>query len=179
MAMYENYDEAFEDFIKMKDLKNKETFIKTFIWCLPNTDGRINGKPSKKQRETLKFKSAGIIKGEEKEPKRGVPSKQIIDEHIVPRAIIKDELLKLYNSPTFPDIDEFIKVASKAMDCLITKDEDKKINDAGLKQKMPEDENLKGNPWARYIKAGIEVYKKQGNGDFTKIDLYKETDLQK
>ena len=179
MAMYKNYDDAFKDFIKIKNLDNKETFIKTFIWCLPNTDGRANGKPSKKQRETLKFKSAGIIEGEQKEQKNGVPSKQIIDEHIVPRTIIKTELLKLYDSPSFPDKDEFIKVASKAMDCLITKDEDKKINDAGIKQKMPEDESLKGNPWARYIKAEIAVYKKQDNGDFTKIDLYKETDLQK
>lgn len=169
MAMYEKLEEAFEDFKRMKELTNREQFLKTFIWCLPGTDGRKNGKPSKKQNASLKYKSEGVIEGEKKYSKNGIPSKQIVDEHVVPRKLIKEKLLSLLDSNEYTDYEKFKEIALLAKNCLITKEENNILNSLGLKQKMPEGQE--NDIWARYKKANINVYEKQEDGSFTKLNF--------
>ena len=122
MAMYNNYEDAFEDFKKMKDLKNRDQYIKTFIWCIPGTDGRINGQPSNNQNDTLMYKSAGVIKMEKESSDGGASSDSIIGEHVVPRTTIKKELLKLYETEKYNEFGIFKEIITKIVICLIKKE---------------------------------------------------------
>ncbi|MDT8413418.1 MAG: hypothetical protein RQ875_13220 [Vicingaceae bacterium] len=87
---------------------------------------------------------------------------KVVKEHIVPISVIKDMLLKLGPNATIKDIqkilDDFVMFAT------ITKDEDKKLNDAGLKSKMPDTCYVKNNElkegfdkFARHTEVGIEL----------------------
>lgn len=80
----------------------------------------------------------------------------------MPISVIKDMLLKLGPNATIKDIqkilDDFVMFAT------ITKDEDKKLNDAGLKSKMPDTCYVKNNElkegfdkFARHTEVGIEL----------------------
>ena len=83
-------------------------------------------------------------------------------EHVVPMKILSERLLAM-DDPSLEDIARFI--LDNVILASITKEEDKKLNDAKLTSAMPNEyydpsHELYNNPLARYIKVGIEIYKK-------------------
>ena len=105
----------------------------------------------------------------------------LIHEHAVPRNIIKQKIIDnlestdLYDDECINKVFNIIRDLSKSV--VITKDEDKKLNKAGRRQKMPE--NWDGKDWkARYRLEDkeIEIYginKEDYNKDFKKHLLNK------
>jgi hypothetical protein len=81
--------------------------------------------------------------------------KGLIHEHIVPKRILIDKLLNEipYNQQ---EIFNFLDVF--CIGVVVTKDEDRALNNAGLKHKMPDSWDHK-DPWARYKKVDINVQK--------------------
>lgn len=81
-------------------------------------------------------------------------------DHTVPTSVIIDKILSLYDSKslTFEAFSSIVQDAGFIT--IITEDEDKKLNELGLRQKMPADWDLNGatNAFARYDKAGIEIF---------------------
>ena len=83
-------------------------------------------------------------------------------EHIVPLKVIEEKLLELGKGVTVESIKEILD--KYLMFATITKEEDKKLNDNGLKKDMPRefyDPNniLFGDLFARYKVTGINVIK--------------------
>ena len=76
----------------------------------------------------------------------------IIIEHVIPYNDIKTDIMKIN---TFS---EFQSIFDAASICLVTVGEDAKLNNIGLKQKMPSGVNYKNKPFARYEQAGIEIH---------------------
>ncbi len=85
----------------------------------------------------------------------GLKRKDVIHEHVVPHSIVMEKLLSLdhlTHEAIMNVIEKYYVI------CAITKEEDKKLNDAKLRTKMPEgwsDEN--DSVFARYEKVGISV----------------------
>lgn len=83
----------------------------------------------------------------------GFPNKHLVHEHLVPKRVLVDAI-----------IDEIEKTPDSIYDYLerfcigvvVTKDEDARLNAAGLRSKMPENWDTK-DPWARYNAVGIKV----------------------
>ena len=83
-------------------------------------------------------------------------------EHVIPLKVLGEKLLSLVN-PSLEDIARFI--LEEVHYSTITKDEDRLLASNGLSQKMPVEyydpsHELYNNPNARYIKAGVEIYRK-------------------
>lgn len=79
--------------------------------------------------------------------------KGLIREHVVPRTVIFDELLKLKRI-TPKKVDELL--GELMVIVMITKDEDKKLDRMGLRSKMPECWRYGDNPFQRHEAAGIK-----------------------
>ncbi len=92
---------------------------------------------------------------------RGLARKHIIYEHVVPHSIVMDRLLSL-NQPTN---DELLSVIRKFfIICTITREEDKRLNAAGLRSKMPEGWNDKSDSvYARYDAVGISIIERNSD----------------
>lgn len=94
---------------------------------------------------------------EAKDPKR----KDVIHEHVIPHIIVMNRLLKL-DSLTDDNIMEVLK--KYYIICKITKEEDRRLNAAGLKKKMPPEWNEEeGCGFARYKhhEVNIEILNSQ------------------
>ncbi|QBZ83030.1 hypothetical protein GHNINEIG_01071 [Hydrogenovibrio crunogenus] len=85
----------------------------------------------------------------------GLKRKEVTHEHVVPHFFIMNKLLNL-DSLTDQNI---LAVLNKFyIICQITKDEDKYLNAAGLRSKMPDGWNEKTDSvFARYENVGIEI----------------------
>ena len=83
----------------------------------------------------------------------------VIHDHVVPHNIVMGKLLKLnpINETNLKSI-----IYKYLVICKITKEEDRKLNSAGLKSKMPMDWNEDTDSiFARYEKVGIEICEKR------------------
>jgi hypothetical protein len=81
---------------------------------------------------------------------------EIIHEHIVPRKVIKDKLIERKESMDFDYLKDFFK--NVLVGAIITKEEDKSLNNFSLRQKFPDLEHVEENPWARYKVHNQKVY---------------------
>jgi hypothetical protein len=84
---------------------------------------------------------------------------ETVNDHVIPHVIILEKLLAL-NPVSIEGITDIID--RYYMICTITRDENKKLNDAGLKSKMPvgwEDVGVIRR-FARYEHVGIEISEK-------------------
>ena len=86
---------------------------------------------------------------------RGLKRKDVIHEHVVPHSIVMSKLLSL-DPLTHENI---MSVINKYyVICAITKEEDKKLNAAGLRSKMPAEWDEKNDSvFARYEAVGISI----------------------
>ncbi|MBZ0330688.1 hypothetical protein KZO25_10220 [Halomonas sp. ANAO-440] len=86
---------------------------------------------------------------------KGLKRKDVIHEHVVPHLIVMDKLLSLDQLTN----ENIINVINKYyVICAITKEEDKKLNAAGLRSKMPKNWNDEsGSVFARYETVGIDI----------------------
>lgn len=83
--------------------------------------------------------------------------KSLIHEHLVPKKILIKHLINL-KSPQSNEIYNFLE--KYCIGVVVTKEEDKKINEAGLKSTMPENwDNV--DPWSRYEACDISPIKQQ------------------
>lgn len=74
-------------------------------------------------------------------------------DHVIPLSITAKEVLQHANHP-----DEIVRIAHEGLlICFITKDEDRMLSAAGLRNRMPESWKPGDNPWARYDAVGIDV----------------------
>jgi len=80
-------------------------------------------------------------------------NKMLCHEHIVPKRVIIEKICSL-KSPTKRKIFDILQ--HFCIGCVVTREEDKKLNHAGLRSKMPDDWDDK-NPWARYDRVKIQV----------------------
>ena len=87
------------------------------------------------------------------------PNDGIIRDHVVPHVIILKKLLAL-NPVSIEGVEDIID--RYYVICAITRDENKMLNDAGLKSKMPDgwEESRGQEPFARYDHVGIKYSKK-------------------
>lgn len=86
---------------------------------------------------------------------KGLKRKDVIHEHVVPHSIVMNKLLSLEtlnNENIMSVIEEFYIL------CAITREEDKLLNAAGYRSKMPEGWNEKTDSvFARYELVGISI----------------------
>lgn len=88
---------------------------------------------------------------------KGLARKDVIHEHVVPHGIVMDKLLKIEPLTT----ENILSVIKKYyVICAITKDEDKLLNQAKLRSKMPKGWNEEVDSiFARYQAVRIEILK--------------------
>lgn len=98
-------------------------------------------------------KHQGCKHWSEKAKNSGLPNKELIHEHIVPKKVLINTLLNMKN-PTPDEIFKYLQ--DYCIGVVVTKDEDSQLNQAKLKSEMPK--SWDGNdPWARYKVVGINV----------------------
>ncbi|NWO06817.1 MAG: hypothetical protein HLX50_14305 [Alteromonadaceae bacterium] len=86
---------------------------------------------------------------------KGLSRKDVIHEHVIPHSIVMSKLLAL-KSLSNEDIMGIIK--SYYVICVITKEEDKRLNAAGLRTKMPDGWDDKSDSvFARYQRVDISI----------------------
>jgi hypothetical protein len=85
---------------------------------------------------------------------RGQPQ-MLIHEHVIPKKVVIELLLKLPN-PTTGSVHQLLESFCKGV--VITKEEDTRLNRRGLRSKMPSDWDGK-DLWARYTVAKIVLKK--------------------
>ena len=76
----------------------------------------------------------------------------IIIEHVIPYNDIKFDIMNIKTISDFQSIFGAVSI------CLVTVAENTKLNNNGLKQKMPAGVNYTTRPFARYEQARIEIY---------------------
>ena len=79
----------------------------------------------------------------------------IIIEHIVPGEVYLEDVKDKYKKGLF-DFSCFETIFNSVGICLVSKDQDKKLN--SYKSKMPANIDYKTSPFARYDKVDIDVY---------------------
>jgi len=85
---------------------------------------------------------------------KGLKRNAVIHEHVIPHSIVMDKLLTLVPLTN----DNILKMLKKYyVICAITKEEDKKLNAAGLRSKMPDGWKEDDSVFARYEEVGILV----------------------
>lgn len=89
----------------------------------------------------------------EKARGRGLKTKGLIHEHLIPRKILREKIIDLKN-PTPEDIYNILQ--NLCIGVVITAKEDKKLNELKLGSSMPPNWDGK-NKWARYIEANIKI----------------------
>jgi len=86
----------------------------------------------------------------------------LICEHVVPCAKIIEYLQRKAEEKNFNLTADDVLTAHDLLyrRCIITKDEDQALNDAGYNRKMPNGWNFGDNPYNRYLKVGFKWAKK-------------------
>ncbi len=124
--------------------RTKRKFAQGAAWGWTEFDGKIDG---------CRWWSRAAIDARSRDPKA-----KLIHEHVVPRKVIAEQLLKL--NPITPDA-VFSLLTRFAIGCIVTPEEDARLS-MGTRSKMPEPfddvthadfENL----WLRYQLANIAV----------------------
>lgn len=154
--------------VNMKASRKTERTLDKKIECLRKAilnsrQHRLAGDPQKIYSQYIRyalhdFEYLNICTSTEaKDPKR----KDVIREHVIPHIIVMNRLLKL-DSLTDDNIMEVLK--KYYIICKITKEEDRRLNAAGLKKKMPTEWNEEeGCGFARYKhhEVNIEILNSQ------------------
>jgi len=78
-------------------------------------------------------------------------------EHVIPTAFCYKRIFELYKNDQF-DLEVFKSMFKDISVCFILKEEDKRLNEKGLKEKMPDKWDWGDDPFARYKKCGIKVW---------------------
>lgn len=83
-------------------------------------------------------------------------------EHSIPKKVLNDELDRMH--PTeLSEINIFNFLMTHAFAVIVSKEEDYKLNKAGLRSKMPRDMTIKHDQpvdiFSRYKEVGVEIYK--------------------
>ena len=78
---------------------------------------------------------------------------ELIHEHVVPKKVLIEQLIDKQN--LFPQ-EIYCFLEKFCIGAVITKKEDQKINDVGLRSKMPKTWNNE-DPWARYDGLNINI----------------------
>lgn len=87
--------------------------------------------------------------------KRTNQNMSLVWEHVVPTDVIIEEFLQNQSKQKYQ---KYINLLKYGVVCIVTKDEDNKLNKKGLRCKMPKDQALSPtNMWDRYKSAGISV----------------------
>ncbi len=105
------------------------------------------------------FKSEAVLAAE----KRGGPltKSEVVLDHSVPIKCIYRELEELYDRGKLT-VRRVAKLLRKMVVCaLITKDEDRRLSEEGLKSEMPD--GWPDDPFARYSHCGIRIVRANGN----------------
>ena len=89
-----------------------------------------------------------------KSGKNEVP--KIIIEHVVPVEEYMKKMIKKEIKSLGPE--DFNAIFDVVSICLVTEEDDKKLSENGLRQKMPENCEYENAPFARYEKTGIKVH---------------------
>jgi len=89
-----------------------------------------------------------------KSGKNEVP--KIIIEHVVPVEEYMKKMIKKEIKSLGPE--DFNAIFDVVSICLVTEEDDKKLSENGLRQKMPENCEYENAPFARYEEAGIKVH---------------------
>jgi hypothetical protein len=82
------------------------------------------------------------------------PGVKLIHEHAVPRKVVRDELLRMVE-PSGEEVYTFLM--DVCIPVIITEADNNKLNDLGLKQRMPGDTLDRADPFARYNAAEIDI----------------------
>ena len=93
---------------------------------------------------------------------------KIIHEHIVPRIFLTNYIMNCRENKITPETINFKKI----IPCIVTKEENKKLDK--FKSSMPHSATLDKvtNPWERYIECGItEIYKVTWENDYIATEL--------
>jgi hypothetical protein len=116
----------------------KKAVVDNVLWTWSELDGKYMGCRywSATARKTNNSKSKGLI-----------------HEHLIPRKVIKEKILSL-ESPTHETIYKFLE--SFCVGVVITKEEDKILNNLKLASSMPIDWDGKDR-WLRYKNANILI----------------------
>ena len=86
---------------------------------------------------------------------KGLKRKEVTHEHVIPHSIVMNKLLSL-DSLTNENIMSILQ--KYYVICAVTKEEDKRLNAAGLKSKMPDGwDETNDNVFARYESVGILI----------------------
>ena len=87
----------------------------------------------------------------------------LVFEHVIPAKVYLPELIKEYkeykeNNKEF-DLTAFRHFRNKVSVCIVTKQEDNRLNESGFREKMPDGWNWQtGNPFARYEAVEIKIH---------------------
>jgi hypothetical protein len=82
--------------------------------------------------------------------------RMLVHEHVVPKSIVIQWLLKL-STPTADSVNQLLESYCKG--AVLTREEDARLNGLGLRSKMPSGWDEK-DVWARYTSAGIVLRNK-------------------
>lgn len=78
-------------------------------------------------------------------------------EHVIPNCVYVDKLVELYDNDEL-DEKQFAWLMSQVHVCYILKEEDDRLNEKKLKEKMPDGWQWGDDPFARYKECGIKVW---------------------
>lgn len=124
--------------------------INAAVWCATEGDGR------KSKYIGCRFWSRGAIADVQANGFGGL-SKRLRHEHVVPRALVVDEVVRL-KSPTPEDVRRVFD--TYALGCVVTVEEMSRL-DRSFRKSMPDGWNAPGRPggpdvWARYAAARVQ-----------------------
>ena len=91
-----------------------------------------------------------VLKEHKGEKKISFKALSLRYEHVVPATLHYEELLALSKDGPIGERDFEDFMEKKFLICVITKEENKRLNKAGLRQTMPDDWEKGGDAWARY-----------------------------
>ena len=82
----------------------------------------------------------------------------LVFEHIIPAKVYIDKLIEVYDAGIF-DIGFFREFRKKIGVCIVTKQEDERLNGCGFRESMPDNWSWDtGNPLERYLASGISIH---------------------
>lgn len=147
--------------------------LKEMIWYIGeklDENGELKGNMNRHVRQ--KFWSENAIECFNSQNKNRF--KNLIFEHVVPIKLIKERIIKMLIDDI--EVDKIVEFLDEhLLVCIVTKEEDKKLNDCGYKSKLGA-ELTKYTVWNRYKNSSIKVCKveaiKVGGRYFIKTKSY-------
>jgi hypothetical protein len=85
----------------------------------------------------------------------GEKARSFVHEHVVPKRIIIERLFALPSPVRAADVERVL--STLCIGAVLTREEDRRLTESGLRSGMPGDIADFTNPWARYAAVGIEM----------------------